>query len=175
MTTKLTRSVPEIRERIHALGKASIGDEDFLENDLYGTERSRLLDALPWKDAKAYLRSGGKDHNEHVWEQRRLTSVDQCIEEIRGSLPLAWRHANLNHSSGVRRLVNNMRGLAWLMGDRAVATLDRMEQIPATYFLKPHLVLLSELVGHEWKNEDNDQWVETIGEDPVTSHDVIGR
>ena len=175
---KLTPRTPrEILERFLSLdGK----------NDLYSVERSQLLERLPFNMAKPYLEKDSiwfQPGGEEKWQRNREELLDLAVirEGITGFLGYAWMRANRWHHMSAQRLVALFRVLIWFMGpkqDKLVAQLEGEDDgfhVSYAYYGKPALVLVSELVGFNWSEADDDKWYRDRyqREDPVTAHEAL--
>lgn len=126
----MARTVNEIRERI----------EEVAKRDLFGTERNRLIYALPFDDARDYLVQGAS--------QERFEEGAQSPEDgIRGYLPFAIGKAEDHRGLSAGRSVSHMQGMVWLMGDEAYSKID-WDQYPQ--YGVPILKQCAELVGFPW-------------------------
>lgn len=130
----MARTVQEIRERIEKIAK----------RDLFGTEQSRLIYALPWDDARDYL---VKDASRERFEEGAQTPEDG----IRGYLPFAIGKAEDHRGLSAGRSVSHMQGFVWLMGDEAYGKVD-WENYPN--YGVPILKQCAELVGFPWPSRD---------------------
>lgn len=160
----ITRTPDEIVARIKALNS----------EDLFGVERSRLLEALPYEHAKQFLRDDAP-HTAETWEAERVKDRKAVIAQIRGYLTFAWGKANECRGLSAQRSMSHFKGLLWLLGDQE--ELREWIGSPDTYafYGKPALVKLSELVGFNWLEADNDEWRNAEGEDAITADEALGR
>lgn len=164
---ELPRSTTEIVARMKAVA----------ERDFHGVERSRLLEALPFDDALPFLRPDSGRHRDE-WEAHRYTTTERVVDEIRSYCDFAWRRANECSGVSSTRAISHFRGLLWLLGDGgpAAVVLAKLEDPDGyAYYGKPQLVAVSEFVTHDWRANDNDQWVNQKGDEPLTATAVLGR
>lgn len=143
-----------------------------LGRDALGVERSRLLEALPFVDAKKFL-VGDHPHTPESWEAARTKTVEQAQAQIVDYLEFAWVKANQCNGTSTTRSISHFRGLLWLIGDNeTLAFLEDPESY--AYFGKPQLVKLCERFGFDWRQSDNDEWVQQRGDEPLTADAVLG-
>ncbi len=163
----MVRPDKDILDRIVSLGEDPSAD-------MFGVERSRLLESLPWETAKGFL---GQDstHTEEGWEVERTRTRKSVIAQIRGYLEFAWGKANQCRGLSAQRSMSHFKGLIWLMGSE----LDGLYEWIGTeehysFYGKPALVRVSDLVGFDWKRADNDEW--RNGEDKpfITADEALG-
>jgi hypothetical protein len=167
MTTQHeTKPIPRTENQILQRLK-EIADAD----DMFGVERSRLLEALSWQAAQSFLQDG-HDHEEAEWEDHRLKTTGQVIDQIVSYLGFAWGKANESRGLSAQRSLAHFRGLLYLLGSDH----DELRQwigSPEHYqfYGKPQLVKVSEVVGFDWRTVDNDEWKNAEDADDVLTAD----
>lgn len=166
--TAIPRSTAAIVERIKELGISPGADP-------HGIERSRLLEALPWKYAQTFLRPDS-GHDEKIWEEQRTVDQGHAAQQIRDYLPFAWKKANECRAISAQRSLAHFRGLLWLMGDEHEELRQRLVEGEAIEFYgKPQLVEVSEWAGVQWRKLDNDEWRRSSPDDePISADEALG-
>ena len=192
MTATLPRTPEETVARLRDLTAA--------KTDLFGVERSALLDTLPFEHARAYLEGDSKwvaaPDGAAQWEAHRTKDVDQVRAAILDYLPFAWGKANGCRGLSARRSIQHFQGMLWLLGPGHDELRQRIsgEEEPSTkviagqrvpdlriefaFYGKPALVAISEAFGFAWRHPDgpdNDEWRNGEQEDPVTADEALGR
>ena len=165
---ELPSTPAEIVARIHHLTMAPSIDGS--PGDLHGVERSRLLEALPWKEAQQFFKPG-TPHTEESWENgERTPNSESVLAQIKDYLAFAWGKANLRRGDSAIRSLSHFRGLIWLLGPEHddlygwIETPDYFE-----FYGKPALVRVSDLVSYDWRcmldengdprpGRDDDRW-----------------
>lgn len=168
----LTRSPTEIVERIRELGKDQT-------HDMHGTERSRLLEALPYEDAKQFFKHDAP-HTDETWEVERTKDRKSVIAQIRSYLGFAWKKANECRGISAQRSLSHFKGLLYLLGPDC----DELREWIGTpehyeFYGKPALVKVSELISFPWHDDvggpDDDEWKNGEDAEPVTANVALGR
>jgi hypothetical protein len=186
--TDLPRSAAETARRIRELTDAGA--------DLFNVERSALLETLPFDDARAFFRADAKwivePNGAQQWEDFRAKTVEDVKQRIRDYLPFAWSKANKRRGLSTQRSVALFSGLLWALGkdaDELRARIAGQEAAPKkvqgeavvdlrpewAFFGKAALVEVSEFVGFPWRDEDDDEWVESADDDPISANEALGR
>ena len=167
----LTRTPEEILARIEELAQPTL--------DMFGTERSRLLEALPYESATRFL-ADDAPHTAESWEVERTKDRKSVIAQIRSYLDFAWGKANESRGLSAQRSLSHFKGLLWLLGpdcDEIREWIGSPEHYE--YYGKPALVKISELISFQWHNAvggpDNDEWLNSEEADPVTANEALGR
>lgn len=159
-TGAIPRTEAEIVARIKARGGPGV--------DIFGVERSRLLDALPPEAAQQFYRDGS------TAGPRKLDTREQCAAEVKSYLEFAWGKANGCRGLSSARSIAHFVGLVWLLG---VEFDDLLAELTSStdyrYYGKPQLVKVSERFGVDWRKLDNDQWVNAEGDEPLTAADAL--
>jgi len=98
---------------------------------------------------------------------------DQTIRgKIIHQLPSAWRDANNCNLLATQINLLNFSNLLWLLGD------DFFSQeiiIPGDYFGKKALVIISEAVGFDWRELDDDIWVTEDGDSVLHADEALEK
>ncbi|KKK51144.1 hypothetical protein LCGC14_3117920, partial [marine sediment metagenome] len=151
-TEPISRTPDEIIARIHEL----TADKS---SDFFGVEKSRLLEALPFDLAQQFLEDDAP-HTAETWESDTRIKDHAAIKaQILGYLPFAWTKANGSRGLSANRSMSHFKGLLWLLGPSQ----DELREWIGTpehyeFYGKPALVKVSEFVGFDWPEEDNDEW-----------------
>lgn len=179
---KIERTAEETKSRIRELELAG--------TDVFGVERSRLLDSLSWEDAQQY-RMPGADWTEEGWRERRITITERAREMIADYLPHAWGKANARAAPSCQRSISHFSGLLWLMGPEHDELRERIQpddeqrevMIQGEKVLdcrprhefgaKAALVAVSKLVGFNWRDHDDGEWYEDDRAEPVTAEAAL--
>ena len=83
---------------------------------------------------------------------------ENVIEEIRDYLSFAWDKANDCRGLSAFRSIQHFRNWFYMFGNEDCDELvDEMEDY--MYYGKPWLVIISELVDFDWREEDDGCWV----------------
>lgn len=87
-------------------------------NDLFGVRRTPLITALPFEDAKPWLKS---DVKKEKWEAERYQSEDEVLKDMANYLPFAFDKA-LNQRGFLfdfseNRSIDLYLGLSFLLSD----------------------------------------------------------
>lgn len=120
MTTYTMRTPAEIVERIDAIE----------EEDYFGFHREVLVSALPYEDAKPYIRDTVTEEDWNAREGLTLTpeaTTAEALRYLRFALGKALNHRGLSAS----RSVEKMTEFAWLLGrDDVVQACEEAEYAP---------------------------------------------
>jgi len=143
--------------------------------DPFGVERSRLLDALPWEAACEFLKADAKDVDgaEEAWGMRRVKTRGDVLRLIREYLPFAWEKANGARGLSAQRSLSHFRGLVWLLGDQDAIYEQIADVAKYLFYGKPQLILISQLVGFDWRKHDSGEWKQSDGEDGVSREEAL--
>jgi len=167
----LPRTIPQIVARIRELGGSP-------ELDMFGVERSRLLEALPFEDAKQFLRDGSP-HEPEGWEAERLKTREGVVGQVRDYLKFAWGKANGCRGISAQKSMSHFKGLLWLLGpdhDELREWIGVPEHF--AYYGKPALVRVSDFARFDWRDPevgDDGDWRNTESGDPVTADEAQSR
>ena len=137
----MDRSQQEIMDRFNAI-------ED---TDLFGFQRSDLIDYMIYDHAKPYLNDSVLREE---WEGRKYLSP---VDRIKEYMPFAWDKANNCRGLSSIRSIEHMKAWLWLDGNDELA--DKLEAV-YEYYGKPCLVLICREYGIDWEALDNDEWVQ---------------
>lgn len=118
--------------------------------DWMGIERGDLTRALPFDDAKPFLRDGVTVED---WEGFN-PDTETIVGMIREYMPFAWGKANGCRGISSNRSVSHMKAWLWLLED------DLGEKLDAIYifFGKPCLRVICEKYGWDWRQWDDGEW-----------------
>lgn len=163
----LPRTPGETVARIKELGTT--------REDFFGVERSRLMESLPYEEAKEFLRDDAP-HTEETWEVERTRNCESVRSQITDYLKFAWGKANDCRGLSAQRSMAHFKGLLWLLGPEH----DELREWIGTpehfaYYGKPALVRVSELVGFDWKKADDEEWRNVEDGESFTADQVLGR
>lgn len=136
----MDRTTQEIIARIEAIK----------EHDWLGTEQSDLIDFLPYEDAKQYLKP---EVTKEQWEARTVTPP---LEQAKDYLTFAWDKANNCRGLSAGRSLNHLRAWLWLAGHDEIVDGHFNDY---THYGKFQLVIASEVVGFNWRSQDDGAWV----------------
>jgi hypothetical protein len=120
-------------------------------DDLFGHQRSDLLDYLIYDHAKPYLNDSVLREE---WEGRKYLTPAERIKEY---MPFAWDKANNCRGLSAGRSVEHMLTWLWLDGKDELA--DELFKV-YEYYGKPCLVLVCREYGIDWEALDNDEWTQ---------------
>lgn len=123
---------------------------DFIDGDMFGAEEGDLINFLDFEHAKPFLK---EDVTEEQWSKSKAGISPRG--EIISYLPFAWDKANNCRGISASRSLSHFRAWVWLI-DKDLY--DMFEMLEYEYYGKPHLVIVSEFVGFDWKKEDSDLW-----------------
>lgn len=160
------------------------------QSDLYGVERSRLLDALPWVEAEKWM-NVGHPWTPEKWTEHRVATPEKLHAALVDYLPHAWGKANQCNGISAQRSLSQFMGLLWLLGeehdelresiepDREPQTVkidgeDVVDMRPKTdYFGKLALVAVSEAFGFNWRDHDDGKWRTSLEGAPITAAEAL--
>jgi len=181
--TELKRTAQEITARINELATLNLREAEYdsqtqtskmirpaVPRDLHGTERSALLESLPWSDAQQFLRSGS--YTEEQWDSERTKDCGEVMTRIQSMLELAWAKANGRRGVSVQKTLAAFRGLTWLLADAGAELEEYLSKSDYRYHGKPQLLRVSKFAGYPWQDEkrgDDNRWVDANGDDPLTA------
>lgn len=100
--------------------------------DIFGTERSDLIDFLPYAQAKQFLKP---EITEDQWKPAVLDR-DTIISAMREYTPFAWEKANNCRGLSAARSLSHFCAWVWLLGDDPEFMRDY------EFYGKDHLVVL---------------------------------
>ena len=121
------------------------------EVDWMGTQRSDLVQHLPFALAKPFLKG---DVTEDQWIER-TKDVMTPMDSIKDYLPFAWDKANNGRGLSAGRSLEHILTWLWLEGyDRLVK--EHFNEYDA--YGKKQLVIASLLVNFDWQKADDGVW-----------------
>ncbi len=124
--------------------------ESLKGEELFGTTSGDLLDFLTFDLAKSQLKEGA---TEDQWKkQQKVNDVATIKKEITDYLPFAWEKANNCRGLSASRSIDHFKAYLWLLDD---GSFEKMEAIEYEHYGKEKLIFVSELVGFNWKSEDD--------------------
>ena len=132
--------------------------------DFFGDQCSDLVQFLTFENAKPWLKEGVTSEQ---WQQ--LTDPVKCIRDY---MKFAWGKANDCRGLSARRSVQHMQAWVWLDGKDELA--DRLEDV-YEFYGKPCLVLVCQEYGIDWKELDNDSWVDYEDGPSITAEEALKR
>lgn len=127
--------------------------------DLFGIQKSDLIGALPFKDAKPYLVPHATEED---WK------VQDPKAEATEYLAFAWEKANNCRGLSAARSMYHYKAWLWLMGIDDVSWLDNYEM-----YDKPFLVSISVLLDADYKQWDDGEWVNEEGGDNLFTEEKL--
>lgn len=131
------RTAEEIVERV-----SSLADDDF-----FGFETHDLIVRLPFEHAKEFLKEGAVEAD---W----TPAASLLASDIVSYLPFAWDKASNCRGLSASRSVSHFRAWLWLDGHAP----EVMDLVEYHLYGKPHLVLISEIYGFDWRPHDRYGW-----------------
>jgi len=131
-------------------------------DDFFGFQRNSLIAALPFEQAKPFLKDG-------VTAEQWELEADPA-KQIREYLSFAWEKANDCRGLSAARSLSRFAAWLWLMGDDDVSWLDDY-----TFYGKPHLVTISERVGFPWREHDDGKWRNSELEPGISAAEALGQ
>lgn len=166
MVQPIKRTAEKIHQRMR-----EVADRDYT-----GRERSALLEALDYRNAKTYLRADAP-HTEESWRSTQKLTTKDVADEAEGVLIQAWTSANARRSTIVKKCIAFLRGSLWLIGSKSARDcLDKIESYDDEdfeYFGKPFLVELSEAFDFSWRVFDDDRWLNEVGDEPLNAEAAL--
>lgn len=130
-----------------------------LNEDFFGFIRSDLIEALPFADAKPFLKSTATDD---AWPTDKLLTTDEkVIARLTEYMTFAWEKANNCRGLSAARTLDHMRAWLWLLGE------DKASDGIAEYDLygKPQLRAICEHFKIDWRALDDGHWRSSERED----------
>jgi hypothetical protein len=124
--------------------------KDVEANDWLGTERSDLIDCLPFSAAKPFLKDEATADD---WKQE-ARDRESVLARMLDYMPFAWDKANNERGISAGRSMSHYSAWAWLIGE------DFGDLGDYEYYGKPQLVTICERFG--W---DASQWDDGIRSD----------
>lgn len=159
----LPRTVDEILVRLTHINSGT--------GDPMGTERCRLLEALPYSEAVAFLNVDAP-HTEESWEAERTKSCESARGQIVEYLGTAWANANRGKGVEAVRSVSHFKGLVWLLGPGHD---ELYEKLDTAWYGKLAFVHVSNLVGIDWRQADDGEWQEAGEEGSITAEEALEK
>ena len=150
------RTPSQILQRVEA-----IADDDWL-----GTQRNDLINALPFDEAKKFLKP---EVTAEQWEARKCKPPMQKVSEY---LPFAWDKANGNRGISAGRSLDHMKAWLWLAGHDELLK-QHFEHYE--HYGKFQLVIASELVGFDWRAHDDGRWVNDESDEHGLGAEAVKR
>ena len=147
----MKRTYEEIVERANAIK----------DNDFFGFETQDLLERLPYRYLRPFLKEDIKN-----WKE-----VDTpIVETIINYLPFAWEKANNCRGISANRSISHFKTWLWL--DKSHIDL---KFIRYQCYGKPQLVLISEEFGFDWRQHDDGEWCNDAGDyfSPTERDEII--
>lgn len=144
--------------------------ESVKQDDVFGFQRSDLIEFLTFENAKPFL---VKEYVAQV-EAGEIKYEQQTdpVAIIRDYMAFAWDKANDRRGLSAMRTMEHMQTWLWLAGEDVLANKCKHYN----YYGKPQLVEICEKYGIDWKSLDDDVWVnDELDNHHLTSKDVIGK
>ena len=131
--------------------------------DVFGFERSDLMEYLSFEAAKGFLR---KEVRQEEWDEvHPVLSKESVMKQIIDYLPFAWDKANNCRGLSAARSLHHLRAWLWLLGEDNLSK----SMFPYTRYGKKQLVLVSEFVGFTWQSEDSGCWKNDEFDEGITA------
>lgn len=131
-------------------------------NRAFEYQSSDLLMFLTFENAKPWLKE-----NVTAEKWQHLTDPVKCIRDY---MEFAWDKANDCRSLSADRSVEHMRAWLWLDGKDELS--DRLDEV-YEFYGKPCLVLVCQEYGIDWRELDNDRWVNCEDGPSITAEKAL--
>ena len=120
-------------------------------NDVFGIAFNDLIEALPFADAKEYLKDEFlmKDSAEEEWESSRIKTDDDVKARMLDYLPFAWEKAEDQRGLSADRSVRHFAAWAWLIDYEFYEKIEDMYNNSYFPYGEPILEYISEKLGFE--------------------------
>lgn len=127
---------------------------------IFDFQGSDILPYMDFEDAKPFLKDG-------VTAEQLIEARDEGgpLKAAFDYMPFAWEKANDCRGLSAGRSVDHLKAWLWFAGYDLDADFDRLYQ----FYGKPCLVIASELLGFDWRAEDNDRWVNDETGPPIST------
>jgi len=149
--------------------------EEIKDGDFFGFETSDLINYLDFETAKPFLKDTATPES---WQSAReengtIGDTYECAKkELIEYMPFAWDKANDCRGLSAARSLNHFSAWLWLMGEDAMV---RNIKAGYSYYGKPHLVMICEKFGIDWKSLDNGAWVNDESDEAATAEEVLNK
>lgn len=133
---------------------------DFIrERDMLGLTYGDCIEYMSFEEATPYLNDEyikKVEEGEETWDYKEYIP-DRIIEDIKDYLPFAWDKANNCRGISAWRSILHFQNWFYMLGDKDIDKLvDTIGDY--SYYGKPQLVLISELVGFDQRKYDDGIW-----------------
>ena len=120
-------------------------------NDVFGIAFNDLIEALPFADAKEYLKDEFlmKDSAEAEWESSRIKTDDDVKARMLAYLPFAWEKAEDQRGLSADRSIRHFAAWAWLIDNEFYEKIEDMYNNSYFPYGEPILAYISEKLGFE--------------------------
>ena len=120
-------------------------------NDVFGIAFTDLIEALPFADAREYLKNEFlmKDSAEEEWESSRIKTDDDVKARMLDYLPFAWEKAEDQRGLSADRSVRHFAAWAWLIDDEFYEKIEDMYNNSYFPYGEPILEYIGEKLGFE--------------------------
>ena len=120
-------------------------------NDVFGIAFNDLVEALPFADAKGYLKDEFlmKDSAEAEWESSRIKTDDDVKARMLDYLPFAWEKAEDQRGLSADRSIRHFAAWAWLIDNEFYEKIEDMYNNNYFPYGEPILAYISEKLGFE--------------------------
>ena len=120
-------------------------------NDVFGLAFNDLVEALPFADAKGYLKDEFlmKDSAEAEWESSRIKTDDDVKARMLDYLPFAWEKAEDQRGLSADRSIRHFAAWAWLIDNEFYEKIEDMYNNNYFPYGEPILAYISEKLGFE--------------------------
>lgn len=120
-------------------------------NDVFGIAFNDLVEALPFADAKEYLKDEFlmKDSAEAEWESSRIKTDDDVKARMLDYLPFAWEKAEDQRGLSADRSIRHFAAWAWLIDNEFYEKIEDMYNNNYFPYGEPILAYISEKLGFE--------------------------
>jgi len=127
------------------------------DKDAFGFEVNEYIGALPFAQAKAFLKP---ETTEATWGKPDYTSRADVIVKMKDYMPFAWEKANDCRGLSANRSVEHYIAWTWLAGDTALSdTINREYMQSYQHYGKEILKRICDHYGWDSKQWDDGHWV----------------
>lgn len=140
---------------------------DIRSRDLFGFEQSDLINALPFEQAKPFLKEGV------TADQWAEAQEKDPLARAREYMAFAWNKANNCRGISATRSVSHFQSWLWLAGSD---DFDDIAEAEYQFYGKPVLVVAAEALAVDWRALDDGFWTNCEGGTGISpSDDEIAR
>lgn len=135
------RTVSEIKDKI----------KEGFTKDFFGFGVSDILKALPFEDAKEFLKEEfiNKESAGEEWESMRIKTDEDVKEKMLDYLPFAWEKAEGERGLSADRSIRHFAAWAWLIDNEFYEEIEHMYDTNYAMYGKPILTFIGEKLGYQ--------------------------